>query len=417
MAERTFFKIFEEKMAMLRPSEAHKDQDWDLLQSRLDAVLPSQKDKRRFLLPLLLFALLGSNLAWWMSVRDAAATPPQVTPQAALPTASDKVTQPVAPVLQKIVHDTVWRTVYVQKTDGMKGPSSTDKQPAVSKSASPREAKAILSIQRSSNSNVFPVETTIEKGEEPEQIVVASTARRGLQPLDAMSKPTQQVSVPSLRPKAPIHHIFTTPAVEPVIRHSRFSVGTYGGLLRAVSDGLSKQNGNVYGIRGRMALTRHIGLTASYSVGNLQYTAAVQEAILGNPVVPMPTSPEYKMVDMYVREQRLQHLNLGLQYDFFTQFHGIKPFVGLYWNNQVLSPYSVTCDIKYLPTQKVEAMNYDVTGHIRTGNNLGLRTGFEFPLSSRLALGVEASYQRAWNKANKVNPDIFGLQAGLSWAW
>lgn len=114
MAEKNFFDLLKEKMAALRPSARHREDDWTALTARLNEALPQQpQDRRRAWLPLLLLllALLSSNALWWNESLENRTAMRRVEVQLAGLQTSVSSLRAVSPTVRT---DTVWRTVYIQ---------------------------------------------------------------------------------------------------------------------------------------------------------------------------------------------------------------------------------------------------------------------------------------------------------------
>ena len=113
MIDKNFFESLYEKLTALRPSEAHREDDWAALEAQLDVVLP-QKEKRRrpFLLPLILLAgLLLSNGIWWQVHDRELVHTQQVEKQV---NTLKNIVDSIEKTSVTNHTDTVWRTIYIE---------------------------------------------------------------------------------------------------------------------------------------------------------------------------------------------------------------------------------------------------------------------------------------------------------------
>ena len=443
MAEKNFFDLLKEKMAALRPSARHREEDWAALTARLDEALPRQpQDRRRAWLPLLLLllALLSSNALWWNESLENRTAMRRIELQlAGLQTAVASF----KPAPQAVRTDTVWRTVYIripareqftmplatvpdERVAGKLQPAS--RQNGMKEKILPQPATAGNSAQPgNANENidernrVAAAETANQPGDSG--LGKDSTARTIITPLLESRKWPFLKSV-NWRPSYAPDYVITPepkgntrplgPVLLNALKPKYFKVGAIAGLLYPVSPALMHQSGFESGAHGSIGFSRHWSAILEYTFGQLHYESNEPAAILGSPEFPVLSSPDEYFTHLDLKRQSLRQFGLGLRYT-FGQPGKTRPFIGINWGNQSLKPYTVVYEIKHEPSNTVQQglLVVDETTHLR--NVLRFGAGLEVPLSRRFDLTFEGFYMRQWKKKNKDVLDMTGIRVGINW--
>ncbi|MBC7777018.1 MAG: hypothetical protein H7246_16420 [Phycisphaerae bacterium] len=420
MAEKNIFSLLKDKMTALRPSEQHRDQDWDSLSERLGAVLPQQPKNRRrgLVLPLLLaVALLTTNAAWFQSsLKDQARLAHLETQTTLLQKHLSDLNRSVVP--SKITHqrDTVWRTVYVaqrqapNRLDVFRSSISekTEYRPESKSTEHESVSDLVNLITNESNNLLRQADPSLPVPAELSKDTVSTIENQAHTPI----KTPEYLSPTLLEDKKP-----TKPFAQKLgnaLRPKFFKIGIQAGWLHASSKGLMHQGGNSIGAQAEIGLSRHWAMNVAHTTGHFHYKAHEMEAILGAPILPMPPSNEHHYAEMDVTGQKSHQWDLGIRYT-FSQPGKPRPFIGIGWAIQTLKPFSVEYEIQHLPTGVIEKGVYQISTKTRLRNYLFLSTGLDIPMSQRLSLTLEGFYQRQWKKPYTAAPDLVGLRAGAHW--
>lgn len=406
MAEKNFFDLLKDKMAALRPSEKHRDDDWGALGERLNAALPQQPKGRRrtIVLPLLLIAaLMSSNAVWWHSSQCDQIARTRLEAQVIdlqkinSKLASTQETQP-----HKAIRDTLWRTVYIRSSEKRYEQSASSEKSGFTDSVQtvPGKTSNMISDDKIASDSIL--KTSDSTLAEHSSLSLIDTSKFKLDfpesLLEAEKKPVEPFAdklLDALRPKF-------------------FKVGVNIGWLYANSTGLMHEGGILYNLRGEIGLSRHWSVMANLGMGRLHYKAHSPEAILGAPDFPMLPSMEHHLTEMDVTGQKIHQFGLGLRYT-FAQPGKPRPFLGIDWSGQTLMPFTIEYEIQHEPTGSIQKAVLEVTSRTRMRNILGLEAGIQMPLSPRFDLSLEGFYQRQWKKPSSIAPDFLGIQAGINW--
>ena len=421
MAEKRFFDLLKEKMSALRPSEQHRDEDWAALGDRLNLALPERRrqPRRALVLPLLLLAaFLMSNAAWWQSHRQHRAAMDTLEKQIVTLQSSLEAQKTARLTLRT---DTIWRTVYVREPLAFQPVSRSQRQSASVESPDlPFDLTTDAYDARPEPNKAAPAGTAEARAQAP---VLSSAAQVAGFPLLATPGlvPLQR-PVPRLSPiRIPADEASTDDqAINPTgknwldaIRPKYFKVGASFGWMMAGSPGLMHEGGFSGSVEGLIGLSRHWGLTARYSAGQLHYKGHEAAAVLGAPALPDPGYGQH-LSEVDVTGQKFRQFDLGLRYT-FSRPGKPRPFVGLSWGNLVLLPYTVEYELRYEPSGNIQKAVFSVEDQTRLRNLLRLGTGVEIPLSPRFDLTLEGAWQRPWKKPHRLTPDLLGIQGGLYW--
>jgi hypothetical protein len=436
MADKNFFDLLKDKMAALRPSEKHREDDWGALGERLNASLPQQPKGRRrtIVLPLLLIAaLMSSNAVWWHSSRCDRASMTRMEAQVNdLQKSMTKLTSTQGSLQHKVIRDTLWRTVYIRSNETRYEQSARTENSELTVSMGRQEDSS-----HTSGITIFPPNLDSEFGD---SVQTASGKISNMISDDKISKKASdsilKISDSTLAEHSSLALIDTSKSnlnfpenltkaekkpVEPfsknlvdALRPKFFKVGVNIGWLYANSTGLMHEGGFVYNLRSEIGLSRHWSVIANLGRGRLHYKAHTPEAILGAPDFPMLPSMEHHLTEMDVTGQKIHQFGLGLHYT-FAQPDKPRPFLGIDWGGQTLMPFSIEYEIQHEPTGTIQKEVLEVTSRTRMRNILGLKAGIQMPLSPRFDLSLEGFYQRQWKKPSGIAPDLLGIQAGINW--
>lgn len=452
MAEKNFFDLLKEKMAALRPSAWHREADWAALTARLDQALPRQpQDQRRSWVPLLLLllTLLLSNVLWWRESRESRIAMRRVEVQLAGLQTSFASFKPATSVVRS---DTVWRTVYIQapSRDRFTIPLLAQPNEILADNGIPVDRKKDFGTQKSvslpANTNYpltqknagidtdrnnpdIPDETARQPGfSNPGQDTTTKTER--IIPLQILELPEwtflktsaqrapffnlDDILITELKPHKPTRPF--GPLLLDALRPKYVKVGATAGWLHPSSPALMHQAGYEAGAQGAIGFSRHWSLILEYTYGQLHYEADKPSAILGSPEFPALPSPEHRFEHLDLQRQSLRQFGLGLRYT-FSEWHKTRPYIGLNWGNQTVSPFTVKYEIKHEPSNTFQPSILVVDKTTRLRNVLRLGAGLEVPLSRRFDLTIEGFYMRQWDKKSKDTLDPMGLRLGANWAF
>ncbi len=436
MAEKNFFDLLKEKMAALRPTEKHRDDDWAALGGRLNVALPEQPHKRQrvLVLPLLLFAaLLSSNAVWWQTHQHDRAILHRLEAQVVGLQTSVEALEAARPVVRT---DTVWRTVYVREVGFRTMTRQIDECEAQKQKQKANlgatTIPGLLNTETPTNRDLERQGTdssaTVSAEKFAEQINIVlntldSAARMADLPfLETPGLALLEVSNPTI---SPIKNLIIQPVKEEkptepfgqnlldALRPKYFKVGANIGWLYARSSGLMHEGGFSYGVEGLIGLSRHWSLTAAYNAGQLHYKAHDPAAILGTPALPPPDYGHH-LTEMDVTGQKIRQFDLGLRYS-FSQPGKLRPFVGLGWGGLTVLPYTVEYETQHEPTGTIQKSVFSVNERTRFRNMIRFGVGLEISLSSRFDLTLEGFYLRKWKKPSRVAPDLMGIRGGVNW--
>jgi len=425
MADNHFFDLLKNKMAEMQPSDTHREADWASLGERLNAALPQQPRQRRtIVLPLLLLtAMLLSNAAWWQSSLGDRTGIATLEAQVASLQISVAAIPPA--LLPPTIHDTLWRTIYIQT-------------PAIKMAQPTPVGQTEMAISGASQVNdpvrndVLVNEKITETGHAANSILHAEQYKAVLDStlVDAGSTPLEN-NDPALL-KRPNLVLSTPDSVNTTLPESKkpaktfaakfsdalrpkfFTVGASAGWLYANSASLMHQGGLSCDLHGQIGLSRHWSVTAGFGTGRVHYKSHEPGAILGAPELPMLPSTEHHFAEMDITGQKIQQFQLGLRYT-FGQLGKSRPFLGLGWGGQTLLPFTIEYEIRHEPTGTIHKGAYEVTGRTHLRNMLGLNAGIEIPISPRLDLNLEGFYTSQWKKPSRKAPDLTGIRVGLNW--
>ncbi|HRI62527.1 MAG TPA: outer membrane beta-barrel protein [Saprospiraceae bacterium] len=428
MAEKNFFDLLKEKMAALRPTEKHRDDDWAALGDRLNLALPEQPRKwRRVLaLPLLLLtALLSSNAVWWQTHRQDRAILQRLEARVTGLQSSVEVLKADTPVVRT---DTVWRTVHVREIGNMGFMPSgsqhfTTQQVQLTQNELHPVMNAVLPLSKTEWDSSATVTTGIATHTKSKLPALDSAARMA----DSSLLETRELALLKLSNPtiSPIVNSVAQPMeedkpIKPVgqkmldaLRPKYFKVGASFGWLYAKSPGLMHEGGFSYGAEGIIGLSRHWSLTAEYNAGQVHYKAHDPAAILGAPALPPPDYGHH-LTEMDVTGQKVRQFDLGLRYT-FSKPGKPRPFLGLGWGGLTVLPYEVEYETQHEPTGTIQKDTFMVSERTHFQNILRFGAGLEIPLSPRFDLTLEGFYLRQWEKPSSIAPDLMGIRGGVNW--
>lgn len=453
MADKHFFDLLKDKTAELRPSEIHRSDDWAAMGERLNVALPQKPRKRQrtIILPLLLLsALLLSNAAWWQSSRSDQGDMTRLEVQVADLQASFAALGATRGMVQsKVLHDTLWRTVYVRQVpSGLESRFKNTTQPRVVSEARYTADLAPTGLRRNpgltmNGLNLGSVNAVVQPSsrsqKDSSEIVVADSGHKRADYRSSTLDSTTQLAdfsvlkIPRIAlleiperairlPQIPIiiplkQETITEPfgrSLLETLRPKFFKLGGNIGWLYASSSGLMHEGGFSYNLHGEMGLTRHWSVTASFGMGRLHYKAHTPEAILGTPDFPMLPNMDQHFAELDVTGQKNRQFDAGLRYT-FAQPGKPRPYLGLGWGGQTLLPFTVAYEIQHEPTGVIQKEVFEVITRTQLRNMISLSAGLDIPLAPRFDLTIEGFYQRQWKKPSSIAPDLTGVRAGLVW--
>ncbi len=448
MAEKNFFDLLKEKMAALRPSAPHHEEDWAALTARLDQALPQQpRNRRRAWAPLLLLllALLASNALWWQESHENRIAMRRVELQLAGLHTTVSSLKPASPIIRT---DTVWRTVYIQVSNRQQFAASEPAQlnepvvnnnPSIDRkndvdvknglqqslannSSTQQKSTGIDSVQNKSDlpdgTVQQPGHSDLEQGittkivslnllEAPELALLKTSLQRA--PFDP-----DVALIPELKPYKPTRPF--GPLLLNALKPKYVKVGAMAGWLHPLSPDLMHQVGYEAGAQGAIGFSRHWSLILEYTFGQLHYESNKPTAILGTPEFPVLPSLDHHFAHLDLKRQPLRQFGLGLRYT-FSEWGKTRPYIGLNWGNQTILPYAVAYEVQHEPSGTIQPANLAVDKTTRLRNTLRIGTGLELPLSRRFDLTVEGFYLHQWKKKYKDTLNPMGLRAGVNWAF
>lgn len=437
MAEKLFFDWLKRKMATLRPSEQHREEDWLEVANRLEKAMPHQTGRRyrTLLIPLLIVAFLSSNFIWWNASRDN---------QLAYNHLADKVAQLEATVAKMsltnsiIQTDTIWKTVVVYDKSNIKGNNTNirsyqamknnifDHASTGSNMRKPTDTEYQDNSDESANSNSSDALNIENKGEQNNKN--SNVLFQPPIPMDLAYLPTRNthlIKIPNRRRISPdVYDALTSIPelkIEPhnesflqILQPKYYKIGVNAGLLYPVSQGLMHQGGNIYSARGEIGFSRHWSIYANIGKGQLHYKAHSPAAIVGNPDLPMLPSAAHHYSDLDITGQKLVYYYVGLRYT-FLKIDKPHPFLGMGWGNQVILPFNVDYETTDEPYTGIQKGTFQVTNEIKLRNSLQFEMGLNIPFSKHFELSLEGFYQRLIHKSSDEAPDLIGVRTGFYW--
>lgn len=421
MANKHFFDRLKDKMAELQPSEQHRGEDWVALGDRLDAMVPQKKieRKRAIVLPLLLLtALLSSNAMWWHSNRQ---NQIDITE---LKTTVSHLENSIGAISAQAPSktDTIYRIVY--KRLYLKDPESSFRN-VIPTVIEPRDSRQEL-LKNSTISQLTTPDVGIAKDtvHADESLYLVTIEQNSFQtPIFKEFDTTGVISgKTNLKEEQPLilDQIHAEKTIEPVgqsgwkaLRPKFLVLGGNVGWLFASSPGLMHEGGFATNLRTQIGFSSHWSVTAEFGLSRIHYKAKVPEAILGFPVLPVLDMDHY-FGEMDVSRQRIHHFEFGIRYT-FAKPGNIRPYLCLGWGIQNLQTFTIMYEVLHEPTGNIQKNVFEVNTRTRLKNNLGVRTGIEIPMTSRLDMTMEGFYQRQLKKLSNKAPDLTGVSIGLNW--
>lgn len=446
MASKNFFEMLKDKIASLRPSTRHREEDWSALADQLDQAMPQRHfERQRALVPLLLLlALFLSNAFWWQTSRENQVAMQGLEVQMA---SLQNVVESLKSAAPDIHTDTVWRNVYVQtpyqtlflSPSRMSGAQKAEfRQVSADNTLNPERKTAIQSAFPSAwkaldspednpvGHTVFPREQKVEGGQaDRDQQETGSLAHIKLLPTSGPG--LLEWKTPSMRyvpeflsdslvkpfnPRRPF-----VPTLLHTLKPEYIKVGGIAGWLHPLSPAVIHQIGFEAGIHGLIGFSRHWSLALEYTYGQLHYEASNPSAILDTPEFPPLQSAEYRFTHLNVNKQAIQQVGLGLRYTFNEWRKNIRPYVGLNWGQTTVLPYTLEYEVEHEPSNTIQKKTLSVDQKVKLRHMIRLGTGLEIPLSRRLNLTAEGFYMRQWKRKDKNQMGFTGIRAGLNWAF
>ena len=450
MAEKNFFDLLKEKMAALRPSVRHREEDWAALTARLDQALPQPpRDRRRAWVPLLLLllALLSSNALWWRESRENRIAMRRVEVQLAGLQTSVSSLKPVPPIVRT---DTVWRTVYIQMPNrqqfeapllGKRSEVVANNSPSIdrenaldTKKTTPQPSSndydysvqqknmVIGSQEQHSGASDVNLNQSGDSTLEKTPAAKIATLQMSKTPLSTFVKSSTQRTtfdsdvafIPEIKPYKPTRPF--GPLLLNALKPKYVKVGAIAGWLNPLSPALMHQVGFEVGAQSSIGFSRHWSLILEYTYGQLHYESSKPSAILGTPEFPTPPSSDHHFAHLDVKRQPLRQFGLGLRYT-FSEWGKTRPYIGLNWGNQTLLPFTVEYEVQHEPSGTIQPSILTVDKTTRLRNTIRLGLGLEVPLSRRFDLTVEGFYLHQWKKKYKDTLNPMGLRVGVNWAF
>ncbi|MCB0534821.1 MAG: outer membrane beta-barrel protein [Saprospiraceae bacterium] len=446
MASKNFFEMFKDKIASLRPSTRHREEDWNTLADQLGQAMPQRQfERQRALVPLLLLlALFISNAFWWQASRENQVAMQGLEVQMA---SLQNVVESLKSADPVIHTDTVWRTVYVQtpyqtpflSPNRMSGAQKAEhRQVSADNTPNPERKTAIQSAFPSAGKapnnpednpvghTVFPREQNVEGGQtDRDQQETGSLAHIELLPIHdprllEWETPSMRY-VPEFLPDSLIKPFNPRRPLVPTLLHNLkpkyVNVGGIAGWLHPLSPAVIHQIGFEAGIQGLIGFSRHWSLALEYTYGQLHYEADNPSAILGRPELPPLQSAEYRYAHLNLNKQEIWQVSLGLRYTFGEWRKNIRPYVGLNWGQTTVLPYTLEYEVEHEPSNTIQKEILSVDQKVKLRHMIRLGTGLEIPLSRRLNLTAEGFYMRQWERKDKNQMGFTGIRAGLNWTF
>lgn len=418
MIEKTFFELLKGKISALRPSEAHRSDDWLALEAQLDEVLPQEKKRRPLLLPFLLFTgLLLSNGVWWVthnkSLSDAQKMGNQIhTLQKAFDSIANK---------SVINHtDTVWRTIYIEKTtQTIKNTSNFSENRPLSILDKKQEKNAVKSDLSEELTPKMPNIGTAIKAIEIQGKSVENSPKAVLPiaklPIVLKILPSEMATQTLVLDNEPIiiakkskAKIFKTPSVK---------IGLKADFLNPLSSAMTTHSGVGMGVQSSIRFTKHLSMVGAIGMARLNYTATNKDAIVGlSEELPAVVNQPNSTVQMHVNNQGCMHYDFSLRYT-FSPIMKMKPFVGAGFSGMSLRPYQMDLQVMNMQNMMTHSSNFQVTPKMQLQQMFHLSGGIELPISRRFSFDFEGYFMREWQKTVAVSPDFMGLRAGIHYSF
>ncbi|MBL7818883.1 MAG: hypothetical protein JNL70_28040 [Saprospiraceae bacterium] len=422
MTGKNFFESLYEKLTALRPSEAHREDDWAALEAQLNVVLP-QKEKRRrpFLLPLILLAgLLLSNGIWWQVHDRELVHTQQVEKQInTLKNIVDSIEK--TSVINRT--DTVWRTIYI----GNKMNDFIEKTNDLSQNT-----------PKSSTNNNFLIAQK-EHQTEPVSLETMSlkelnTAMTSLKSETNLVKNTRQSVSEILEIQTELKALTfeKTPIIQPFdnkpiiisekntplfLKHPAVKIGLKADYLTPLSTSLTTHSGVGMGVQSSVRFTKHLSVVGTMGMARLNYTATNKDAILGSPEeLPSGANQPNTSLQMHMKNQGCMHYDLSLRYT-FNPISKINPFIGVGFASMILKPYQMDLQVQNNQTMVISQSSFQVTPKMSQHQMFHLSTGIEMPLSQRISFSFEGYFMRQWQKTVALSPDFMGIRTGVHYGF
>ena len=443
MAEKSFFDLLKAKMAALRPSAQHLEDDWAALTQRLDQTMPPQsREPRRLWAPLLLLllTLLASNALWWQQNRENHLAMQRLETRLAGLQATIVSLKPAPPIIRT---DTVWQTVYV-RVPGQETPSrpytlhtnpgtTDDDLPvypeSVQKATFNQTNNAQLVDQESftdtpnkhkaaSNGGDRALSKSPDIADDEVPVISVVDILGKTNPATLEMTPNKEVFSPGLviassaRKHIPVRPF--GPVLLNALKPKYIKVGAIAAWLNPLNSALKHEIGFETGIHANVGFSRHWSLVLEYTFGQLHYESNDPNAILGSPEFPHLPSAAYRFEHLDLQRQPVWQFGMGLRYT-FLQPGKVRPYIGLQWGGQTVRPYRVEYEIRHEPSNTSETAVLNVENSTYLPNTLRFGAGIEMPLFERLHFTAEGSYLGQWKKQNRGAFGMVGLRIGTNW--
>ncbi|MCF8246939.1 MAG: porin family protein [Saprospiraceae bacterium] len=383
MKQPDFFRLFSEKMRGASPPPDFSGDDWQVLQTRLDA-----HDRKRWrVLPLgwlwgLTGLLLLSNLGWLFLLKK---TDDKVaalrSEQPAVPQESITLRDTVFEKTVVFEYDTIYRTVVVNRmeasrfghnlasqdradaafftkkttTGGAATPTSTLLNPTGENGQvqPPHQITTTTTTTTTAGADAAPGSSTVAGRpilpKENDLFIVENNRRQPVPdavPSLEMRPLLYLLRQPVLRKK---EDFAIVPAKEnktafPLIPRS-FGLGIGAGTLNPKSSELKNTSGKVVSIASEIGFSEHLALTLIGTYGGTYFKGFDEYSDLGLPHFEPPEEYELKYFEADEDAKNILQLAVGMRWYFATKSK-LNPWVGAGWTAQWNPAY--LCEVEYI---------------------------------------------------------------------
>jgi hypothetical protein len=403
MKQLDFFKIFSKKMQDAPPLPDFSGEDWQSLQSRLDA----HERKRWRVLPLgwlagLTGLLLVSNLSWlwlWQKTGDEVSGLHTQLLQCGNTRRTERDT-----IYEKHIvyqYDTIFKTVVLTRSEPI----------AQGRSAAAKEAGGLPFLSQGVSGEISKQSQQQGQNASTRQPNAVGADSASAQTLSSIfTENTTSLLAPDLLPclemplfpvdlRLPImppYDDIMMPAKQgatafPLIPRS-FVLGLGIGEPTPEADKLQSDGGLMVALTGEIGFSDHLSMVLEGSVGRVRFKGFAEDAALGLPALT-PPSDDYQLryFETNFEAKPFGQLGIGMRWTPWTKGR-LNPWLGAGWTMQWNPSYDLEVVYTHLPTGTEVSEEVTVPTTAKPLNYLGVNFGLSYRLMNKWHLQLGFNY-------------------------
>lgn len=435
MKQPGFFRLFSEKMNAASPPPDFSGDDWQALQTRLDA-----HDRKRWrMLPIgwlagLTGLLLLSNLGWlllWQKTGDEVAALRSEQSAAKLESVTVRDT-----VFEKTVvyqYDTIYRTVIVNRRETGRFAQSMASQnrldaPFFAKKTTPKDAeKAASPLQNGQTQPPNQANTNTSAGAAPSNSTEAVNPFLSKESNMVLGVNSRQLQIPDAVPSlalCPLQYQFHLPILPqeedftvvpvkenktafPLIPRS-FGLGIGAGSLAPRQGSISSSSEKAATLSAEIGFSDHLSLTLDGMYAAFKFRGYQEDPGLGLPAfVPPVGEYDLKYFETHDESKKVMQLSLGMRWYFLVK-NKLSPWLGAGWTAQWNPAYGLEVEFTERGSGIEKSGEMSVPALQKPLNYAGFNLGLRYQLAQHWQLQAGSF----WDFKADSQPGI-----GRWWGW